>query len=60
MLTAKKEERRQWQTKNRQKNETKTLPLLLLKGKGTAVKEGAPIGEGRTAEQEFLSLFHLM
>ena len=36
----KKEERRRRQMKNRQKNRTKNLSLLLLKEKGTTVKEG--------------------
>ena len=40
MLTAKKEEGRRRQMKNRQKNEGKTLSLLLLKEKGTSAKEG--------------------
>ena len=56
----KKEERRRRQMKNRQKSGTKTLSLLLLKEKGTSIKEECAIGEGRMAKQDFLSHFHLM
>jgi len=54
----KKEERRRWQKKNRQKNGMKTLSLLLLKEKGTAVKEGRA-DRGRHNGGARISLFSI-
>ena len=52
----KKEERRQ-HMRNRQKNRAKPLPLLLLKEKGTTVREGNADQEKAKRQSEELSLF---
>ena len=54
----KKEERRRWQMKNRQKNGTKTLSLLLLKEKGTTVREGCA-DRGSQNDGARISLFSI-
>ena len=46
--------------RNRRRNRAKTFSLLLLKEKGAAVGEGAPIRKDKTAERKPLSLSHLM
>ena len=46
--------------RNRRRNRAKTFSLLLLKEKGAAVGEGAPIGKNKTVEQKTLSPSHLM
>ena len=46
--------------RNRRRNRAKTFSLLLLKEKGAAVGEGAPIGRDETTERKTLSLSHLM
>ena len=51
----KEENKRRRQMRNRQKNRAKTFSLLLLKEKGAAVGEGAPIGGDKTAERKTLS-----
>ena len=56
----KKEKERRRQMRNRRGNRVKTFSLLLLKEKGAAVGEGAPIGKDKTAERKTLSLSHLM
>ena len=57
----KKEEERRRQMRNRQKNGAKTLPLLLLKEKGTLVMEGhADQRRKNSGARNSLSLSHLM
>jgi len=52
----KKEEERRWQMRNRQKNGSKTLSPLLLKEKGTTVREGRADQEKAKWRSEELSL----
>ena len=55
-LDEEEKERPRWQMTDRQKNEANTLSLLLLKGKGAAVRKGRADQEGEAAGRETLSL----
>ena len=55
-LNEEEKERRRRQTMNRRKNEANSFSLLLLKGRGAAVRKGRADWEGETAEGKSLSL----
>ena len=54
-LDEEEKERQQRQTMNRQKNGADSLSLLLLKGRGAAVRKGHADQEGKTAGRKSLS-----
>ena len=55
-LDEEEKERRRLQTMNRRKNEANSFSLLLLKGRGAAVKKGRADRERETTERKSLSL----